>query len=317
MKNTVRKAKKANRSRQFQDTRDQLWKLAIENHWDDFLRFFFPKWSSDVDFSRWPDFLDKELQRLRVRSRSRNRAVDVLMRVYMLDGTHQTVLVHIEVQAYKDDKFGQRMFQYYYRIYDKYGEVIEAIALLVDDDPDYCPSEFRQKFGDTEIMYKFPIFKLLKNPPPYAENNLFAYVLETAWYGLKINKLKNENLGELKWKLLRRMIEKGISKSKILSLLDFISAYLPFEKPEENDIFDRESTTFLNETKEEKMTITEFRMKLVREEGIEQGIEQGIESNIITVFDKGYSVESIADLLSQPLEKVQQIIARYQASKNS
>ena len=44
MKNVVKKAKKANRPRQFQDTRDQLWKLAIENHWDDFLRFFFPKW---------------------------------------------------------------------------------------------------------------------------------------------------------------------------------------------------------------------------------------------------------------------------------
>jgi hypothetical protein len=61
------------------------------------------------------------------------------------------------------------------------------------------------------------------------------------------------------------------------------------------------------------MTITEFRMTLVREEGIEQGIKH----NVITVFEKGYSAESIADLRSQPLEKVQQIIARYQASKNS
>ncbi len=169
-------------------------------------------------------------------------------------------------------------------------------------------------------MYKFPIFKLLKNPPPYAQDNLFAYVLETAWYGLKTNKLKNENLGVLKWNLLRRMTDKGISKGKILSLLDFISAYLPFEKPEESDTFDRESIAFLNDTKEEKMTITEFRMKLVREEGIEQGEDIGRESelydNVVTVFEKGHSAESIADLLSKPLAKVQQIIARYQASKN-
>ena len=95
------------------------------------------------------------------------------------------------------------------------------------------------------------------------------------------------------------------------------------------------------------MTITEFRITLVREEGIRQGIKEGIRQgvkrgtkqgikegtkqgirhgikqgieinladNIITIFDKGYSAESIADLLTQPLEKVQQIIARYQASK--
>jgi hypothetical protein len=315
MKKTTIRAKKTERTRAFQDTRDQLWKLAIENHWDDFIRFFFPKWSFNVDFSRQPDFLDKELQRLRVRSRSKNRAVDVLMRVYMLDGTDQTVLVHIEVQAYMDDKFGQRMFQYYYRIYDKYGEVIEAIALLVDDNAHFRPSSFTQKFGDTEIIYKFPIFKLLDNPPPYSEVNIFGYVLETAWHGLKINKLKNENLGELKWNLIRSMLNKGVAKIKIISLLDFISAYLPFEKPEENDNFDREILGFLNESKEEKMTITEFRMKLVREQGIEQGIEQNLADNIISVFEKGYSAESISDLFSQPLEKVEKIIATHQASK--
>ncbi len=337
MKNTTTRAPKAKRPRTFQDTRDQLWKLAIENHWDDFIRFFFSKWSNNVDFSRKPDFLDKELQRLRVRSRSRSRAVDVLMRVYMLDGTDQTVLVHIEVQAYVDDKFGQRMFQYYYRIYDKYGEVIEAIALLMDDDPDFRPSSFTQKFGDTEVTYTFPIFKLLDNPPPYAEFNLFGYALETAWHGLKANKLKNEHLGELKSNLIRRLVNQNVSRDKIFSLFDFISAYLPFEKPEENDNFDREILEFLNESKEEKMTITEFRMKLVREEGIEQGhergfeqgIEQGIEqgreegfeealkiyNDIVTFWEQGHSDESISNFLSISLLKVQKIIATHEAAK--
>jgi flagellar biosynthesis/type III secretory pathway protein FliH len=99
------------------------------------------------------------------------------------------------------------------------------------------------------------------------------------------------------------------------------------------------------------MTISEFRIKLVREEGIRQGfregfrqgirqgvregtkqgvregtkqgirqgIKQGIEKNladnIITVFEKGYSAESIADLFSQPLAKVAQIIATDEASR--
>jgi flagellar biosynthesis/type III secretory pathway protein FliH len=71
------------------------------------------------------------------------------------------------------------------------------------------------------------------------------------------------------------------------------------------------------------MTITEFRMQLVFQEGFKQGFEQGfkrgieqsLERNVIIIFDKGYSAESIADLLSKPLAKVQQIIARYQASK--
>ena len=173
-------------------TQDELWKLIIPLLWVDFIHYFLPEWVDQIDFSRKPEFLDKDLKRLMPRGKSKNRRVDILMRVYLKDGSRKSFLFHIEVQAYYELLFPARVFQYFYRIKDFFQEPIETLVIMIDDDPNYRPNEYFERFGQTTVHFKYPLFKLLDNPPPYRENNIFSIILEVTWYALERNMLKND-----------------------------------------------------------------------------------------------------------------------------
>jgi len=49
------------------------------------------------------------------------------------------VLIHIEVQGYPDADFEERMFIYYYCIFDKYKTKVVSLAILTDVNKKYRP----------------------------------------------------------------------------------------------------------------------------------------------------------------------------------
>jgi hypothetical protein len=233
-------------------TQDELWKSIITMLWSPFVRFCLEDWVDKIDFTRKPVFLDKELRRLMLRAKSKNRTVDVLMRVYLKNGTQKLFLLHIEVQGYFDGAFRQRIFQYYYRISDFFQEPIETLAILIDDNPSWRPNDYKQKLGETELYFKFRMFKLLDNPPPYIgkEDNPFSVVFEVAWYGLKNNMLKtDDDLMTLKFRLMRRLLENNIDTEIIYALLEFINIYLPFKKPQKTSTFERQIELIIDKNK--------------------------------------------------------------------
>ena len=212
-------------------TQDELWKVIVPLLWQPFIRFCLEDWADRIDFTRQPDFLDKDLKRLMPRGKSKNRTVDFLIRLYLKDGTTKCFLFHIEIQGYFDPNFEKRVFQYFYRISDALQEPIETLVIMIDEDPNYRPSAYHQVFGQTEVHFKFRMFKLLDNPPPYIgkEGNPFAIAFEVAWYALKQNKLKNDDdLKALRFSLIKRLLEQKIESEQIYALLDFINLYLPF-----------------------------------------------------------------------------------------
>jgi hypothetical protein len=251
-------------------TQDELWKLIIPIVWAPLIQFYLEEWVELIDFTRKPTFLDKEMKRLMPRGKSKNRTVDVLMRVFMKDGTTKKFLFHIEIQGYYDVNFEHRIFQYYYRIDDLLQEPIETLVIMIDEDPDYRPSEYKQSFGQTSVSFKFRLFKLLDNPPPYIgkEDNLFSIVLEVAWYALKRNKLKSDDdLLNLKFHLIRRLMEREIEKPTIYALLDFINIYLPFKNSEINPIFDQEIDSLIEiDNNMEATSIRDLYIQRVKEE---------------------------------------------------
>ncbi len=272
MKNTTTTAKKAKRpyiKKQLR-TQDELWKAIVPALWAPFLRFCLEDWADNIDYTRKPDFLDKELKRLQLRSKAKNRAVDFLMRVYMKDGTTKSFLLHIEVQGYDDPEFRQRIFQYYYRISDLLGEDIETLIIMIDDDPNWRPNEYIKEFGQTKVHFTCRMFKLLDNPPPYAdkEDNPFSVVFEVAWYGLKKNMLKNDDdLQTLRFRLIRRLIETGIDGDTIHDVFDFINIYLPFKNKEKEHTFDREIDSIINQGDNmEAVTMRDLRDRRIRED---------------------------------------------------
>lgn len=346
MKNTTTPPRKKRRYVKKQIlTKDELWKGIIPILWLPFLNFCLEDWVDKIDFTREPDSLDKELKRLMPRGKAKNRSVDFLIRVYLKDGTTKFFLLHIEVQGYADPNFEQRVFQYYYRIKDKFQEPIETLVIMIDEDPNYRPNHYREVFGQTELNFKFRMFKLLDNPPPYLgkEDNPFSIVFEVAWYALKQNKLKTDNdLRDLRFGLIKRLLEKNIDEKMIYGLFDFINIYLPFKNPKKELTFDRELDLLIDKNRE--MEVMSIRQRYdnnvkIRIERLEKKIEnvevrrqnaelqrqeearlrqeemrlrQESERKLLlaihNLYGQGMSVEMIANIMSQSVDFVQAII---------
>jgi hypothetical protein len=136
---------------------DSLWKAILEDVFDDFLRFFFPKKADELfDLSRPFEFLDKELEQLFPVEPDdfSPKYVDKLVKVFTKSGEEQWVLIHIEVQGSIDNNFSHRMFQYFYRIYEKYQKPLTAFAILSDGNKHFRPNKFERAYlGTMYIKY--------------------------------------------------------------------------------------------------------------------------------------------------------------------
>jgi hypothetical protein len=89
---------------------DNPWKSIIELYFREFIQFFFPWIEPEIDWSREPKFLDKELQKIVRDGSTTKRYVDKLVEVYRLDGKALLVLCHIEVQNQYEQAFPDRVF---------------------------------------------------------------------------------------------------------------------------------------------------------------------------------------------------------------
>jgi hypothetical protein len=258
----------------FMKRNDVLWKSILEDTFDDFLRFFCPEADLIFDFSRKFEYLDKELDQLFQPQDGRyaTKFVDKLVKVFTLTGTEEWVLVHIEVQGYRDRFFEDRVFTYYYRIWDKYRKRITAFVILTDDNATFRPTCFEQSFLGTTLRYQFNSFKILDQSQHELEksDNPFAQVTLTVKAALKRKVLKEEDLLNLKLQLARRLLARDIPHYKIGKLLYFLKLYVRFEKKESNEKFDLEVAT-LTHNRNKTMGIEEAVVFIAAQEGREAG----------------------------------------------
>ena len=110
---------------------DGGWKEIIKDCTEEFFRFFLPKMHKAIDFSKGVSFLDKELNEIVSDSDNIKREADLLLEVCLKVGITKLILIHLEVQSYRDDSFPERMYVYNYRIYDKYRKNIGKISSVL------------------------------------------------------------------------------------------------------------------------------------------------------------------------------------------
>jgi hypothetical protein len=82
------------------DEYDSPWKEALEDYLRPFLALFFPEIHADIDWSRTPEFLDKELQQV-VRAELGRSEVDKVVKVWRLDGEETWVLLLLSLDAFE------------------------------------------------------------------------------------------------------------------------------------------------------------------------------------------------------------------------
>lgn len=216
---------------------DYLWKGVLEDVLDDFLRFIHPDADQVFDLSKGFSFLDKELEQLFPPQGDvySPRVVDKLAKVYTREGNEEWILLHLEVQNVYQQDFPQRMFTYYYRIFDKYHKRISAYAIFTGASPKDDTDTYEEEFMGTSIRYRFNTFKimdqdendLLRSNNPFA---LVALIAKVAFNGKRVKdaEARDRALLEIKLNLLREMLSREIPKNKIRGLMNFLTYYVHF-----------------------------------------------------------------------------------------
>ncbi|MCE7065456.1 Rpn family recombination-promoting nuclease/putative transposase [Dyadobacter sp. CY326] len=292
---------------------DILWKSILEETFEDFLRFFFPEADALFDFSKDFEYLDKELEQLFPPEDNQyaSKFVDKLVKVFTKDGNEQWILVHIEVQGYIDHSFADRMFTYYYRIWDKYRKRTTALAILTDDNMNYYPNCFEQSFLGTSLRFEYNILKVLDQcDRKLAESdNVFAHVITTVKLALKSKQLYDQDLFDLKLQIARRLLARNVPKHKIGKLIDFLKFYVILNDQQLTTLFNKEINNLKLKTYT-NMGMDEAVIYITREEAKEEAI---LEKN--SAFAKSllitnrFSLDEIAELLDVPLDFVLDIKA--------
>ncbi len=141
---------------------DAAWKYVLGEYFPDFLNFFYPHIANHIDWLTPYETLDKELLSLTSESMVGKRLVDKLFKVRLKQGGECFLLLHIEVQGDYETHLAQRLFEYFYRLYDRYRLPIITMAILTDDSPSWQPDRYQMSECGLEILnFQFFPKKLL------------------------------------------------------------------------------------------------------------------------------------------------------------
>jgi len=253
---------------------DSPWKEALEEYLEDFFALFFPAIHAAIDWARGVTFLDKELQQVARDADVGRQTVDKLVQVWRRDGVDAWVLAHIEVQSQEEAVFAQRMFMYWYRLYDRYAREVASLAVLGDERAGWRPAEYATALWGCALQFSYPIVKLgdyrdgARRAELEASENPFATVV-LAHLAAQETRRSAVRRREVKLALARRLYERGYSRERVLSLLRFIDWLLELPVGQEA-IFQREIQAYEEERAMPYVTSWERR-------GLEQGREEGRE----------------------------------------
>ena len=252
---------------------DETWKEAIGDYFDSFLAFFYPQVYQQIDWTKTPISLDKELEQITASAESKTRHADKLFQVWLLDNQEVWILIHVEVQSQYDKEFSQRMFIYNYRAFDLYQKPVISLAILGDETKSWRPNSYQYGFGSSQLIFNFSIVKLLDYQWEELEqsNNIFAIVVMAH---LK-TKATNSNLSareQWKWNLARLLYERGYNRKEIVDLYKVIDLMMALSEDLQLS-FDQKFANYQEERKMPLVTNIERRaIEKTRKETQKQNI---------------------------------------------
>jgi len=301
-----------------QVNQDNLWKKLIADLFEDFLLFFLPELHAEVNFSKQVEFLQQELFKEIIEHRQGRKIADQIAKVHLKSGKEQWILVHTEIQAVDEVHFAKRMFEYFYRIRDRYGKKIVAIAIFTDKSTK-STNRYHEKYYGTEIMYTFNKYvvsdfdeeELKKSPKLFSKALLASIYMNRTKKEMSLRSAYKRALIREVWSL------NNVERTELSALLYFIDYLLNLPK----FISEQLVKDIKAELKGEEEMLHLYKgdlpptlagvLELERQEGIEEGIEQGIERGmkqiIIGLFEKGAEDEWIAEVSKLPVTKIKEI----------
>ncbi len=204
---------------------DSPWKEALDQYFELFMAFFYPLAHADIAWDCGYEMLDKELQKIVPQAELGRRLVDKLVKVWLKSGEENWILIHVEVQTWRESEFPKRMYVYNYRLFDCYDREVISLAILADDDPDWRPSHYGNGRWGCRGGIEFPIAKLLDYAPDWQEleanPNPFAVVVLAH---LKTLETRENPADRQAWKtrLIKGLYNRGMSREDVRQFFRFI-----------------------------------------------------------------------------------------------
>jgi len=255
---------------------DEPWKRIIETLFPDFVALFMQRAHAEIDWSVPTKFLDKEFSRIARGARGGRRTADKLAEVRLLSGETAWVLIHVEVQAQRDDTLARRVFRYHLRIFDHFDREPVSLAILADPSPSWRPRGFGYARWGSSMRLEFPVAKLTDWTDSIEElasgANPFGIAVAAHLVSLATRGRPEVRMRE-RLSLYRALRRMGVSQDTASALWTFMDWVL--DLPEELD--DR----FWHEVREEEESaamryVTRFEEK-AEERGLRQGKALGLE----------------------------------------
>ena len=229
---------------------DTAWKELLQRHFEPAIAFFFPDVHVEIDWTRGVSFDDKELQYAVRRAGRGKRTVDLLAKVWLERGRRAWILLHVEVQNQVDPKFGQRMFICNTGLFSRHKQCVVSLGILGDTRRDWRPSEFGYGMATFRAEVRFPTVKLLDYEQRWEEleqsTSLWAKIVMAH---LKTLTTRPDSETRLQWKkrLLRGMLQQGVSKDQIVDMFRFLDLVMTLAPN-----LEAEFQEFVSETQEEQ-----------------------------------------------------------------
>ncbi len=255
---------------------DSPWKNILDLYFEDFISFFFPQAYKEINWKRGFESLDKEFQKSVRGAKLGSRLADKLFKVWTNQNEVAWVLIHVEIQNQQEATFAERMFVYYYRIYDRYRKKIVSLAILGDESPDWRPMQFNNELWNCRLSFEFLMVKLIdyrqKLSTLESIQNPFAIVV-TAHLAAQETRNNPTHRFATKLTITRHLYERGYQKETIINLFCFIDWVMTL--PQELDLqFKQELHDYEEKLNMQYVTSIE---RIGIERGFKKGIEQGIE----------------------------------------
>jgi hypothetical protein len=286
---------------------DILWKVVLEEVFDDLLRFLYEDADLEYNMDQGFQFLDKELAELcpDPEKDTDTRFADKLVKVFHRDGGEEWILLHIEIQGDTTERaeFSARMFRYFYRILDRFRRPVSAVAIFTGLDGKKMPNQFEYTYRGTRLFYQYHSFSILDFPDEELadSDNPFALVVLAAKTALLERKIPKQELLNRKVSIAGKLLRRGFQSRKVRAILKFLENCVRLEDEEMNRIF-RERIQ--SQDKNFVMGIDEY----VKMEGIEEGIEirnrQFVEN---LLRETEFSTEKISALADVTVEFVNEV----------
>ncbi|MGH9840765.1 MAG: DUF4351 domain-containing protein [Blastocatellia bacterium] len=213
---------------------DNAWKDLLDRYFPEFIAFFFPGIYEEIDWTRKPVFLDKELHKLGPAHVTGQRLADKLVKVWLKTGQELWVLLHTEIEGQPDDGFNRRVYVYNYRIVDRYDCEVVSLAVVTGSAGGVELGRYETARWGCKTAFEFLVIKITdwrgREDELRSSDSPFALVVLAQLKLIEVRRDVNKKY-EAKLELILELLHGNQDSEQIRNLLRFLDWL--FQLPEE------------------------------------------------------------------------------------